>query len=152
METKNTYKYPVNLSGGNIEMTYDRSPVHKGPLKYAVDLICPKGTEVLAAGPGVVRAIKDDSDVGGSDISYYDDGNYIVIEHSNGEYSSYEHLLYNGVLVKVGQEVKTGQHIGHSGATGYLATLPPHLHFVISNKADEYDKDFISLKIRWEAE
>ncbi len=152
-ETKNEYQHPVDLTD-NVRMTGDESPVHIKNLKHAVDFITKEGTAVKAAAAGIVVAIKSDSNIGGPDRKFYNDGNYIIIKHKNGEFSAYEHLQYGGVLVKLGQEVEKGEPIARSGATGYLAHLGPHLHFCVGapEKENEYEQDFyFTLKIRWEA-
>jgi len=41
----------------------------------------------------------------------------------------YAHLRPEGVLVRAGQRVRTGQTIGLSGNTGF--TSGPHLHFAV---------------------
>ena len=78
---------------------------------------------------GIVIFVKDDSDIGGPYPSYWDSTNYIIIEHSNGEFSRYDHLDYNSAKVRVGQEVSAGQEIANIGMTGY--TYVPHLHFQV---------------------
>jgi len=45
------------------------SPAHIGKLRNAIDLIVPENTPVLAAGDGIVTAVKDDSNIGGSNPS-----------------------------------------------------------------------------------
>ena len=58
-------------------------------------------------------------------------GNYVLIEHSGGEFSVYGHLKPGSVCVKEGEEVEQeaiiGQ-IGHSGNSPF-----PHLHFHVSD-------------------
>lgn len=62
-------------------------------------------------------------------------GRYIVIYHSNGNYSSlYEHL--NSCSVKVGDKVKAGQKIGTTGNSGWQSKnthYAAHLHFGLMN-------------------
>ena len=43
------------------------------------------------------------------------------------------HLTKNGSLVKVGDNLRKGQVIGYSGATGLAGY--PHLHFVVTTSA-----------------
>lgn len=94
MIAKNKYTIPVPRK---MLQRIDKSfPAHIGKLRYAVDFIVPKGTPVLAAAEGVVTNIKDDSNVGGPDASYWFYTNFITIKHSNGEYSRYDHLDYKG--------------------------------------------------------
>ncbi len=56
-------------------------------------------------------------------------GNYVIIKHSNGMYSTYFHLASYGV--KVGNRVSKGSVIGVSGNTGRKNCQPLgyHLHF-----------------------
>ncbi|MDQ0462541.1 murein DD-endopeptidase MepM/ murein hydrolase activator NlpD [Caulobacter ginsengisoli] len=54
-------------------------------------------------------------------------GNYVVIDHGNGEFSLYAHLQPGSVAVKVGQKVKAGQPIAKLGSSGN--STEPHLHF-----------------------
>lgn len=100
---------------------------HKNELSY--DFKMPLGSKICAARPGVVVAVKSDSDKGGLKDEYLDDGNHIIIQHDDGSMAQYWHLQQNGVLVKVGDTVSKGQLIGYSGNTGYTAF--PHLHFQI---------------------
>src|SRR4029453_6760599 len=53
-------------------------------------------------------------------------GNYVVIDHLNGEYSWFGHLKKGSVKVKPGQMVKQGEVIGQVGASG--DSLFPHFH------------------------
>ena len=126
---------------------YHKSPAHVGALEYAVDFIVPEGTPVVAAAEGVIADIQLDSDRGGSAKEFEPLGNFIEIEHDHGEYSEYEHLRKDGVAVRVGQRVVRGQVIGYSGATGWLAHLGSHLHFMVGTygTADEYK----TLEIQW---
>jgi murein DD-endopeptidase MepM/ murein hydrolase activator NlpD len=103
---------------------------HKGEI--ALDFKVKKGTTLCAARAGVVTASYGDSKIGGSNIKYINDGNHIIIEHSDGSRALYWHLQYQGALVKVGDTIQTGQVIGKSGNTGLSAF--PHLHFEINGK------------------
>jgi murein DD-endopeptidase MepM/ murein hydrolase activator NlpD len=86
------------------------------------DFAVPSGTDVMAAHGGTV--VKAGGNGAGDGPAY---GNAIVIKHANGTYSQYAHL--SRIDVKVGQIVKTGQHIARSGNTGNSSG--PHLHFEI---------------------
>jgi murein DD-endopeptidase MepM/ murein hydrolase activator NlpD len=113
-------------------MLPDKEKSHLNKLSSAIDFVVPEGSEVFAAFDGKVVDVKDDSDIGGWDKKYWDDGNYVAIKHANGEYTWYEHLRFKGAVVKVGDNVKKGQLIGFVGKTGY--TMGPygvHLHFEV---------------------
>lgn len=57
----------------------------------------------------------------------YQDGNYVCINHNNGYYTCYAHMVRRNVTV--GQTVARGQVIGYVGMTGYATG--PHLHFEV---------------------
>ena len=87
----------------------------------------PVGTIVRAARPGLIVAVRSDSDRGGAATSFGGDANYIVVKHDDGTFGEYFHLQRNGVLVALGRRVAAGQPIGLSGNTGH--STEPHLHF-----------------------
>lgn len=144
-KAKNKYSYPVSPNR-IVRISSNESPAHVGPLKHSVDFIIPEGTPVKAASDGIVIEVKDDSDLGGADKGFEQHGNYIEILHPNNEYSEYEHLKKNSALVKVGDKVRRGQVIARSGATGWLAHLGPHLHFMVGTYGK---KGYRTLEIVW---
>jgi len=126
--TINKYKLPVPK---DLLKYIDRtsSPAHVGQLRNAIDLVADEDSPVLAAADGIVTFVKDSSNSGGSSPFYGDHSNFIVIMHSNGEYSRYDHLKYKSSKVKVGQYITAGEVIAKVGMTGY--TYLPHLHFQV---------------------
>jgi murein DD-endopeptidase MepM/ murein hydrolase activator NlpD len=128
MQIYNKYTIPVPQS---LLQRIDRtsSPAHIGKLRNAVDFIAPQNTPVLASADGKVTYVKDDSNVGGSDPSYWNYSNFISIMHQNGEHTRYDHLGRNSAKVRTGQQVRAGQEIARVGMTGY--TYVPHLHFQV---------------------
>jgi len=143
----NHYSLPLRLKD-MIDNSKSASPAHKGKLKHSIDFGCKEGTRLYASLGGTVVYVKDDSDIGGLDMKFWDYGNRIVIKHINAEYSAYEHLRYKGANVKVGQQVRKGQLIGYSGNTGFSSG--PHLHFEVFNKPDseEYEGTTLQISIR----
>ena len=97
--------------------------------KYAIDFGLQIGDTITAARSGIVILVKEDSKTHGKTRDYIDYANKIKILHDDGTIADYVHLDFNGALVKVGDQVKTGQPIGISGLTGF--TTLPHLHFVV---------------------
>jgi len=148
MKTTKKFRLPVDRE--LIKWISTRSPAHIGPLKHAVDFIVPEGPPIYSVADGTVADIKDDSNIGGRDIKYWNEGNYVIIKHSEEIYSEYEHLKYKGVNVKVDQKVKVGDLIGFSGNTGLSGG--PHLHFELRKKIGpgEEDKDFTTIKVEFE--
>jgi hypothetical protein len=92
------------------------------------------GVPIYAAGSGRVAAIHD----GEPDNRSYNQaelatretalgGNYVIIDHLNGEYSWLAHLKQGSVRVKIAQQVEQGEIIAQMGASG--DSLFPHLHY-----------------------
>jgi murein DD-endopeptidase MepM/ murein hydrolase activator NlpD len=100
------------------------NPFHKGHYHHdGVDIASPRGTLVLAAGPGRIVLIKKSDLVAGY-------GNYVEVDHGNGYITRYSHL--EDISVKQGQFIKKGQSLGSVGSSG--GSIAPHLHYeVIKN-------------------
>ncbi|AWK04541.1 hypothetical protein HYN56_09990 [Flavobacterium crocinum] len=60
-------------------------------------------------------------------------GNYIVIDHLNGEYSCMVHFKKNSIIVAVGDVVVRGQMVGQAGNSGN--STGPHLHYHMQTTA-----------------
>lgn len=63
-------------------------------------------------------------------------GNYVVIEHADGEYSFLAHLTDGSVCVEPGEAVEQGQEIGRCGHSGNSSE--PHLHFHVQDHSIPY--------------
>lgn len=61
-------------------------------------------------------------------------GNYIIIDHHNGEFSAYCHLKEGSLKVKTGDRVEKGRAIARVGNTGNSSA--PHLHFQLMDSRD----------------
>jgi murein DD-endopeptidase MepM/ murein hydrolase activator NlpD len=96
-------------------------------LHQGLDLAAPAGTEVYAAGDGIVTEI-------GQDSIY---GNYIVIRHGGDWASLYGHLQRIGTVLQ--STVKSGMLIGWVGSTGQ--STGPHLHFELRQNGKARDPD-----------
>jgi murein DD-endopeptidase MepM/ murein hydrolase activator NlpD len=97
-----------------------RSYVYKGK---KVDQQVHLGYDLAVTAHVPVVAANDGRVVWASDLGIY--GNCIVLDHGYGLQSIYGHL--SGIDVKVGDMVKKGQAMGHSGSTGLAGG--DHLHF-----------------------
>lgn len=88
---------------------------------FGQPIFAPAAGRVAAAGDGL------DDNVPGQMNDRQPLGNYVVLDHGNGEFSFLAHLQKGSVLVKVGDEVKAGQRLGLCGNTGNSSE--PHLHY-----------------------
>ena len=133
---------------------------HKG-----MDFSCWQGTNVYAAAAGTVTV----NDYGGAGSHYITDSryacqygtscsayknsnslgsyggwsNHIVIDHGNGYYTRYAHMMSGSWGVKTGDWVEAGAFIGKTSNCGYTAgTTGYHLHFEVgstANRSTRYD-------------
>ena len=62
-------------------------------------------------------------------------GNYIIIDHGNGEYSVMQHLKHGSISVRAGELVKGGQQIATVGFSG--SAVYPSLHYTIINNPNQ---------------
>jgi murein DD-endopeptidase MepM/ murein hydrolase activator NlpD len=90
-----------------------------GPGHLGIDISAPEGSNVYAAGGGVVTMAQ-----GGWNYGY---GNVVQIDHGGGYVTVYAHL--SQINVGVCQTVGQGTLIGYSGNTGN--SFGAHLHFEI---------------------
>jgi len=117
------YKWPLpdytNLSSlfaGRKDPFTGKPATHSG-----IDVPAPKGVKILSAKSGVVLTSAYNS--GGY-------GNYVVVDHGNGNTTLYAHM--SSRAVKVGDVVKQGQVLGYVGTTG--RSTGNHLHYEIREK------------------
>jgi murein DD-endopeptidase MepM/ murein hydrolase activator NlpD len=88
------------------------------------------GKPILAPGDGIVAAAADgiaDNTPGRPDSAAPSLGNYVAIDHGNGEFSVLGHLRRASVRVRVGERVTAGQVVGACGNSGN--SNGPHLHY-----------------------
>jgi len=99
--------------GIRMDPFYKVKKFHEG-----VDFTAPVGTEIYAAGNGVVTKA-------GRNFGGY--GNQVVIDHGYSYSTLYAHM--SKILVRPGEKVKRGQVIGLVGNTG--KSTAPHLHYEV---------------------
>ena len=89
------------------------------------------GRPILAPGAGHVAKLRDgipDNIPGEINLKSEERaGNFVVIDHGNGEYSLLAHLRNCSVNVRVGEKVASGQKVGACGNSGN--SNGPHLHY-----------------------
>lgn len=89
----------------------------EGAIHTGVDLEAAMGTPVRAAGDGIVVHADWESGY----------GRLVIIDHGNGIQTYYGHL--SGYAVVPGEEVRRGDVIARSGASGRVTS--PHLHYEV---------------------
>ena len=113
-----------------ISQGFDNDQTHnKPPNQYAVDIVMPIGTPILAARAGKVIDLEDDFHGAGQSDRYLARSNQVRVLHDDGTMAIYAHLQPNSLRVRPGAMVSTGQWIANSGNTGFSSG--PHLHFVV---------------------
>ena len=92
-----------------------------------IDIPAPGGTSILAAKSGQVV----------TSAYHYSYGNYVVIDHGNGNSTLYAHM--SSRAVSEGQMVTQGQVIGYVGTTG--SSTGNHLHFEVRDNYTRVDPE-----------
>ena len=111
---------------------YRIHPVSGKPHSHSgIDIAASTGTPIQAARSGQVI-----TSVYGTG-AYWSYGNYVVIDHGDGETSLYAHM--SSRAVSEGEMVTQGQVIGYVGATGN--TTGPHLHLEIRENGQRVDPE-----------
>jgi hypothetical protein len=123
------------------------SDTNYGPMtrdEDIADAVVGWGQEILAPGDGVVtyarndvptnkKLYETDVDVFSAlpDPVWASNGNCVVIDHGNGEFSALLHMQPGSVTVKIGDHVTQGQVVGKLGNSG--DSNMPHLHYQLMN-------------------
>jgi peptidase M23-like protein len=96
------------------------------------------GQPILAPAAGRIAMIRDgiaDNPPGHPDLSPGERaGNFVVIDHGDGEFSFLAHLKKGSVRVRVGDSVEAGQVVAGCGNSGN--STGPHLHYGLRRAAD----------------
>jgi hypothetical protein len=114
-----------------VSQGFNGTETHNTPdSTYAIDIVMPIGTTVVAARDGVIMDVEEDFNRSGSDLQEFaDKANHVRILHDDGTMALYAHLDLASVEVQAGRRIRAGQPIARSGNTGF--STGPHLHFVI---------------------
>lgn len=108
--------------------------IHTGDGTKNEDYYC-FGKRLNAPGDGKIVAVVDgvEDNVPGQRNEDQVWGNYIIIDHLNGEFSCMVHFKKNSIIVAVGDTVVRGQEIGLVGNSGN--STGPHLHYHLQTTA-----------------
>ena len=162
-QTKTELRLPFNgewyvyWGGRTIEDNYHRSARDQ---KYAYDFVIRKngvgysdsryvnenhycfGERLLAPGNGIVVAalnsVEDNTPVGVLNQEQ-PAGNYVILDHGNGEFSILAHFKKGSIVVKVGDYVGRSELLGLCGNSG--RSYEPHLHYHLQNTPRLFDGD-----------
>ena len=124
----------------DLVVTDDDGDTHEGDGQRLADYYA-FGAPVTAPADGTIVAVEDglrDHPAPGSARVEWRTwnivGNYVVIEHDDGEYSTLAHLRAGSVTVAPGEEVSRGDVVGECGNSGM--STEPHLHFQVQDHAN----------------
>lgn len=92
-----------------------------------------KGSPIYAVNDGVVFCSGYDISRANQKCGTVSGGQVVIIDHQNGYYTMYAHMVKGSQRVKTGDVVKRGQVIGGMGATGQVTGV--HLHFGVTTGA-----------------
>jgi murein DD-endopeptidase MepM/ murein hydrolase activator NlpD len=124
---------------------------HKG-----IDIMSPRGTEILAVADGTVTAF------GSQHLSGY----FVQLDHGEGWTTTYMHLNNDTLgtddgqggswtaiapTLTVGDEVRAGEVIGYVGDSGNAEGTQPHTHFEIRTDGEKTNP-YSFLKDAWDRE
>jgi murein DD-endopeptidase MepM/ murein hydrolase activator NlpD len=103
---------------------------------------------IVAPGAGVVVTEIDGivENIPGEMNPAHPAGNYVVLDHGDGEFSLLAHMIPGSLLVKPGDHVKAGQEIGRCGNSGNSSE--PHLHYHLQNTPRFADADGLPAQFR----
>jgi murein DD-endopeptidase MepM/ murein hydrolase activator NlpD len=104
---------------------------HDRTFRFAIDFAMPSRSVVTAARDGTVEFVEQGY---GDDDSTPGHENVVTVDHGDGTFTRYAHLVKNGALVRRGDRVTRGQQVGWSGRTG---TPFVHLHFDVTTGCSE---------------
>jgi hypothetical protein len=138
----------IGLQNNPDRYAYDFSIVDKEGRMYRGEGKAPEewfgwGVPVLAPGSGTVVESANDARDHGPDKMDFEAalksprltcGNYVVIDHGNGEFSVVCHMKQGSVRVKPGDHVRQGEQLGQMGFSGDAITV--HVHYQLQDRRE----------------
>jgi murein DD-endopeptidase MepM/ murein hydrolase activator NlpD len=106
------------------------------------------GQEVIAPADGTVVEVENEQEdnVPGEMDPFNPAGNYVILDHGNGEYSLLAHFKQGSILVQPGDVVKQGDVLGLVGNSGNSSE--PHIHFQVMDAPSLNDGKSINIKFK----
>ena len=102
-----------------------------------LDIGIPGGEPIYAAKDGTISYVRNDvTAINNCDYGY---GNYIVIDHGNGQSTIYAHIKYGSIPenIELGTTISQGEIIGQVGSTG--CSTGNHLHYEVKENGSTVD-------------
>jgi len=113
----------MNVRASDLSDTFlEERSEEGGRLHEALDIMAPRGTSIVAAGPGTVAKLHR-SAAGGNSI--------YIRSQDKQTIHFYAHLDEYAEGIREGQRIRRGQRLGTVGSTGNASPDTPHLHFAI---------------------
>ena len=114
----------AGTSARDLVDTYTQSRSGGARVHNAIDIMAPRGTQVVAAAPGTVEKLYFSE--GGGGISAY-------VRSEDGQWMYYyAHLDAYAPGLREGQRIARGAPVGTVGSTGNANPAGPHLHFAVN--------------------
>ncbi|HEY0324757.1 MAG TPA: M23 family metallopeptidase [Allosphingosinicella sp.] len=114
----------AGISARDLVDTYTQSRSGGARVHNAIDIMAPRGTQVVAAAPGTVEKLYFSE--GGGGISAY-------VRSEDGQWMYYyAHLDAYAPGLREGQRIARGAPVGTVGSTGNANPAGPHLHFAVN--------------------
>ena len=115
---------PAILAYNGGDYTYDgHQGVDAAILNFTAQEI---GVPIFAALDGAVIATHDGEPDMNTAFNNAALDNYVMLDHGNGQTTTYQHMRKGSVPVVMGEQVYAGQQIGYTASSGY--STGPHLH------------------------
>ncbi len=137
------YAYDFVITDENGRSCVDNPADVRAYFCYGRSILAPADGVVVEArdvDPDTPPALEGRIDCAGDDIR----GNYVLIRHSDDEFSCLAHLAPGSVAVSVGERVACGQYIGRCGSSGNSSE--PHLHFHVQAGQSFYESPGVPIR------
>lgn len=152
-EYSHSWNVPTQRYAYDFVMMNDEGKTYKGDNPADIAAYECYGKNVLAPADGLIVKIGNECTDGkimlqGNVEMTAEDirGNYIVIEHTDKEYSFIGHMKPGSICVSVGDEVFAEQVIGKCGNTGNSSE--PHIHFHVQDGPDFFTAAGVPITFR----
>ncbi|MFL1420296.1 M23 family metallopeptidase [Staphylococcus ureilyticus] len=120
-------RYALDLILVKNHLTYHGNPnCCESYYNYNQSVIAPSNGVVIDIVDGIADALPGENNM------KHPEGNYIIIKHTDKEFSMIAHLKPNSFEISVGEQIRRGQLIARVGNSGN--TMEPHVHFQIMNQ------------------